>query len=92
MNLPATNLRCLRDSNFDRHKWHAGHISRIKGSSPQEEYKKSQLRKRAGKKAFSIIHLLEHYWGMKLSSTQKHILYGCIRDELFYLSNNPGSL
>jgi len=92
MNLPVANLRCLRDPNFEKHEWHAGHIDRIKLPTPRENYENRQRGKRAGKKAFSIIRFMEHYWKMSLSSTQKHILYICIRDELFFLSKNPESL
>jgi len=92
MSLPVANLRCLRDPNFEKHKWHAGHIDRVKILSPQEDYEKRQRRKRAGKKAFSIIRFMEHYWGMKLTLTQKSVLRGTIGDEMFFLSNNPSSL
>lgn len=83
MNLPVSNLRCLRDPNFEKHEWHAGHLSRIKNSSPKKDYEKRKKRKIAGRKSFSIIHNMEHYWGMRLTPTQKHMLHVFIRDELF---------
>ena len=89
MNLPVSNLRCLRDPDFKRHEWHGGHLSRIKNSSPKEDYEHRRKRKSAGGRAFSIIRGMEHYWGMQLNPTQKHMLYVSIRDELLFCSSWP---
>jgi len=84
MKLPiSSNLRCLRDPFFEKHEWHAGHLLRIGNISPKEDYEKRKRKKRAGKKAYSIIRDVRHYHGMQLTPTQKHMLYIFIRDELF---------
>ena len=89
MNLPVRNLMCLRDPNFEKHEGHAGHISRIKNSSPKEDYENRKRHKRAGGKANVLIRHVEHYCGMKITQTQRDLLLRNIRDELFLISKNP---
>jgi hypothetical protein len=83
----SSNLRCLRDPDFKKHEWHAGHISRIEGPSPMQAYEDRKRRKMVGHRAFSIIRDMEHYHGMQLTDIQKHMLYIFIRDELYLGSN-----
>jgi hypothetical protein len=84
MNLPARNLICLRDPNFEKHGWHAGHITRIKATSARQDYKTRQRSKEVGGKAYRIICDMEHYWKMKLTFTQKHMLYVYISNALWF--------
>lgn len=83
LNLPVRNLICLRDPCFKKHEWHAGHLSRIKVSSPKDDYEIRQRQKVAGKEAYSIIRDMEHYYKMQLSLLQKHALYSFIKGALF---------
>jgi len=83
----SSNLRCLRDPDFKKHEWHAGHISRIEGPSPQQAYEIRKRWKITGRKSFSIIRNVEHYHGMQLTDIQKHMLYVFIRDELYFSSS-----
>ncbi len=83
MNLPVRNLICLRDPNFEKHEWHAGHITRIKATSARQDYKNRQRSKEVGEKAYRIIHDTEYYWKIKLTHTQKYMLYVYISNALW---------
>ena len=83
MNLPARNLICLRDPNFKKHEWHAGHITRVKATSSRQDYEVSQRWKQKGGTAYRIISDMEYYWKMQLTPTQKYMLYVYIRNALY---------
>lgn len=75
MSLRVENLRCFRDPNFQSHDWHAGHITKLAPEDPREMYKSRERRKAAGRRTWHTILTWEKYWGAKLSSTQRHMLY-----------------
>lgn len=90
MNLPSSNLRCLRDPHCEKHEWHAGHLTRLKSPSPKEDYENRMRSKAAGRKAYSIISNVEHYGKMQLTHFQKHMLYIFIKGELFLAGKRIG--
>lgn len=86
----SSRLRCLRDPNFEKHEWHAGHLSCCDCTSPKEDYENRMRSKIAGRKAYSIISNVEHYGKMQLTHVQKYMLYIFIKGELFLAGKRIG--
>lgn len=78
-------LRCLRDPNFEKHPWHAGHLSEIDPIDPRIWYKDQQHRKFIGRRAWNLVQLWEKVWkvGLPLTSTERFMLFTFICTELY---------
>ena len=80
--LRANVLRCLRDPNFERHEWHAGHISKGVPDDPRKVYENRERRKAAGRRAWEMVLDWEKNWGPKLTGTQRHMLHVFVMAEV----------
>lgn len=82
MALPVKNLRCLRDPNFERHEWHAGHLSKLPPEDPRKVYAGKQLRKSRGSRVWRMICEWEKNWGAKITDDQRYMLYVFVMTQL----------